>query len=73
MYDKYGEDGLKEGMGGGEGGDLFDLLMNRGGGQKKGKPKSKSIMYPLKVTLEDVYCGKTKYLDISRYRICDGC
>lgn len=75
IYDKYGEDGLKDGMGGGgEGMDIFDLLMNRGGGQgKKAKPKSKSIMYPLKVSLEDVYCGRSKYLEISRYRICGTC
>lgn len=75
IYDKYGEDGLKDGMGGGEGMDIFDLLMNRGGGgaQKKAKPKSKSLLYPLKVTLEDVYCGKSKFLEISRYRICSGC
>lgn len=75
IYDKYGEDGLKEGMGGGgEGVDIFDLLMNRGGGGgKKQKPKSKSLLYPLKVTLEDIYCGNTKYIDISRYRICSTC
>jgi DnaJ homolog subfamily A member 2 len=74
IYDKYGEDGLKEGMGGGSGADIFDLLMNRGGGGgKKGKPKSKSLLYPLKVTLEDVYCGNTKYIEIKRYRICSSC
>ena len=76
IYNKYGEEGLKEGMGGGgEGADIFDLLMNRGGGGggKKQKAKSKSLLYPLKVTLEDVYCGNSKFIDISRYRICDGC
>ncbi len=74
IYDKYGEDGLKEGMGAGGGADIFDLLMNRGGGgAKKGKPKSKSLLYPLKVTLEDVYCGNTKYVEIKRYRICSTC
>jgi len=76
IYDKYGEDGLKEGMGGGEGMDIFDLLMNRGGGgggRAKQKPKSKSLLYPLKVTLEDVYCGNSKFIEISRYRICSGC
>lgn len=74
IYDKYGEDGLKEGMGGGAGTDIFDLLMNRGGGgAKRGKPKSKSLLYPLKVTLEDVYCGNSKYIEIKRYRICGTC
>ena len=75
IYDKYGEDGLKEGMGGGSGGaNIFDLLMNRGGGGgKKAKPKSKSLLHPLKVSLEDVYCGNTKYIEIKRYRICLTC
>ena len=74
IYDKYGEDGLKEGMGAGGGADIFDLLMNRGGGgAKKGKPKSKSLLFPLKITLEDVYCGNTKYVEIKRYRICTTC
>lgn len=74
IYDKYGEDGLKEGMTGGEGVDLMDLLMNRGGGgQKKGKAKSKSLLYPLKVSLEDAYCGNSKFIEISRYRICGSC
>jgi DnaJ homolog subfamily A member 2 len=73
IYDKYGEDGLKEGMGGGSGADIFDLLMNRGGGVKKAKPKSKSLLYPMKVTLEDIYCGNSKFLEIKRYRICSTC
>lgn len=73
MYDKYGEDGLKEGMGGSSGDSIFDLLMNRGGGGKKGKPKTKSLLHPLKVTLEDVYCGSSKFIEIKRYRICETC
>lgn len=75
IYDNYGEEGLKEGMGAGGGGaDIFDLLMNRGGGGgSKQKPKSKSKLYTLKVTLEDVYTGSSKYLEIKRYRICSTC
>jgi DnaJ family protein A protein 2 len=72
-YDKYGEEGLKDGMGGGEGGDIFDLLMNRGGGGRPQKRKSKSVLHTLKCTLEEVYCGVQKYLQISRYRICTPC
>lgn len=74
VYDKYGEEGLKEGMGGGPAeGDLMDLLM--GGGRSRGnvRRKTKSVLHNLKVTLEDIYTGKTKYLEISRYRICTGC
>jgi len=31
------------------------------------------MMYPLKVTLEDAYCGNTKYVEVKRYRICETC
>jgi DnaJ family protein A protein 2 len=62
-------------MGGGPGeADIFDLLM--GGGRRGGgnaKRKTKSILHSLKVTLEDVYLGNTKFLEISRYRVCQGC
>jgi DnaJ family protein A protein 2 len=72
IYDKYGEEGLKEGAGGD--GDIFDLLMNRGGaGRQQQKRKTKSVLHTLNVTLEDVYKGNNKYLEISRYRICGGC
>lgn len=70
IYDKYGEEGLKDGVGA-ETGDIFDLLMNRGGRQQK--KKSKSVLHTLKCTLEEVYCGAQKYLQISRYRICTPC
>lgn len=72
IYDRYGEEGLKEGGPGGEA-DIFDLLM--GGGRRGGnvKRKTKSALHMLKVTLEDVYNGKSKYLEISRYRICTSC
>jgi DnaJ homolog subfamily A member 2 len=52
--------------------DIFDLL--RGGGQRGNvKKKTKTILHQMKVTLEDVYKGNTKYLQISRYRICTSC
>jgi DnaJ family protein A protein 2 len=51
--------------------DIFDLLMNRGGSLQK--RKTKSLLHILKVSLEDVYLGKTRQLEISRYRICKAC
>jgi len=74
IYDQYGEDGLREGPGGGET-DIFDLLMNRGrgGGGGGGKKKTKTVLSQLKVTLEDVYKGNKKFLQISRYRTCTTC
>lgn len=46
--------------------------MNRGGGRPQ-KRKSKSVLHTLKCTLEEVYCGAQKYLQISRYRLCTPC
>ena len=46
--------------------------MNRGGA-RQAKKKTKSVLHTLKVTLEDVYMGAQKYLQISRFRICTGC
>jgi DnaJ family protein A protein 2 len=72
IYDKYGEEGLKEGGAGDA--DIFDLLMGgRRGGPAKAKKKTKSVLHNLKVSLEDLYVGKNKYLEISRYRICQSC
>lgn len=74
IYDKYGEEGLKEGAGGhGAHGDIFSMFMGGRGHQQKKKPKSKTVLYHLKVTLEDVYKGAKKSLEISRYRTCSGC
>ena len=61
IYDKYGEEGLKEGGGGG--GDPFDIFgqMFGGGGrrqQQQGPKKGKPVMHPMKCTLEEIYNGK---------------
>jgi len=71
VYDKYGEEGLKEGAGGES--DIFDLLSGGGRRGQQQKKKTKSVLHNLKVTLEDVYSGKTKYFEVSRYRICQTC
>jgi len=73
VYDQYGEEGLREGRGeGGFEGDIFDLI-NGGRGGAKAKQKTKSVLHTLTVTLEDIYKGNKKYLEISRYRVCDPC
>ena len=71
VYDEYGEEGIKEGMDGNEPTDIFDIL--RGRGNKKYKKKTKSVLQQLEVSLEDIYKGKEKYLEINRYRICKKC
>jgi hypothetical protein len=64
---QYGEEALKEGMGGGGGGgggmaDLFDILSGGGGG-RRGQPrerKSEDVVHRLSVSLEELYNGVTK-------------
>lgn len=75
LYDKYGEDGLKEGGGGGGMDDLLSQMFGGGGrrqqpsGPKKGKP----VMHPLKCTLEEIYAGKATKIAVNRERICTKC
>lgn len=77
LYDKYGEEGLREGGGGGP--DLSDLLggMFGGMGGMRGKPsgprKGKSVLHPVKATLADLYNGKTTKVAVNRERICAKC
>ena len=71
VYDEYGEEGIKEGMTGEEPRDIFDLF-TRGGG-KNVKRKTKSVLQEMVVSLEDIFVGKEKYLEIKRYRICKKC
>ena len=77
LYDKYGEDGIKEG--GGHGGGMDDLLSQmfggggRGGGGPKGPKKGKPVMHPLKCTLEEIYNGKATKIAVNRERICQVC
>lgn len=69
-YDKFGLEGL-EGEGGGGGGgsdDLFSMFFGGGarGGRPQGPRKSESVNHPLKVSLEDLYNGKTAKIAINR-------
>ncbi|CAI0541625.1 unnamed protein product [Linum tenue] len=76
IYDQYGEDALKEGMGGGGGGghnpfDIFESFFGGGGfggGSSRGRRqrKGEDVVHPLKVTLEDLYLGRSKKLSLSR-------
>ena len=68
VYDEYGEEGLKEGMTD-EPTDIFDIF----GGSRKAKRRTKSVLQAMEVSLEDIFIGKEKYLEIKRYRICKKC
>ncbi|KAK4741930.1 hypothetical protein SAY87_025518 [Trapa incisa] len=83
IYDQYGEDALKEGMGGGGGGhDPFDIFQSffgggsfGGGGSSRGRRqrRGEDVVHPLKVSLEDLYGGTAKKLSLSRNVICSKC
>ncbi|KAJ1435262.1 heat shock protein 40 [Ochromonadaceae sp. CCMP2298] len=77
-YDAHGMEGL-EGGGGGGGGqsaeDVFSMFFGGGGGGggRRGVPKGEDIVHQIKVSLEDLYNGKTVRLAISRKKPCQDC
>lgn len=76
IYDKYGEEGLKEGGGGGGGmDDILNMFMGGGRGPQRdaGPKKMKPFKHPLKVTLEEIYSGKKTKIAVNRERICKAC
>lgn len=76
LYDKYGEEGLREGGGGGGGfGDIFDLfgMGGRGGGREAQKRQVKPIGQVIEVTLEDIFNGNEIEVSVDRQRICIKC
>jgi len=79
-YDKYGLEGLSEEGGGGGQDDLFSMFFGgQRGGRSAGPRKSDSVNHPLKVSLEDLYNGKTAKIAINRQiivgesRMCSTC
>jgi DnaJ family protein A protein 2 len=81
-YDKYGLEGLEDGAGGGGGGaeDLFSMFFGGGGGRRSAGPRrGEDVNHPLKVSLEQLYNGKTIKLAVARQvlvgetKICSTC
>merc|ERR1712183_335333 len=68
IYDQHGLEGIEQEGGVPSGGDdLFSMFFGgRGRGRNAGPKKGPSVNHPLKVSLEDVYNGKTVKLAISR-------
>lgn len=86
IYDQYGEDALKEGMGAGRGGghnpfDIFEELFGRGRGGFAGgsssrvrrKQQGEDVTHTLKVSLEELYNGTSKRLSLARDVLCSRC
>jgi DnaJ family protein A protein 2 len=75
QYDRFGEEGLSDGGMGMSAEDLFSQFFggafsSRGPtGPKKGKP----LEHTLKVSLEDLYIGKTSKLNVSKKVKCPKC
>jgi DnaJ-class molecular chaperone len=68
-YDRFGEEGLEDGGGGGDPSDIFEAFFGGGrggGGGRKKRQKTKDVVQPLKVTLEQMYNGATKKMAITR-------
>jgi len=79
IYDKYGEEGLKEGAGPGfDHEDLFSFFGFPFGGSRKGggpprKRKGKDAMSAYPVSLEDLYLGKETKFQIEKTILCPSC
>ncbi|CAM6051597.1 unnamed protein product [Sphagnum compactum] len=84
VYDQFGEDALKEGMGGATHNpfDIFESLFGGGGGSAFGggsgrggrrQRRGEDVVHPLKVSLEDLYNGTSKKLSLSRNILCPRC
>jgi len=82
IYDTYGEDGLKDGGGGG--GSPFDIFEQMfggnpfggsrgGGGQRQRQRKGEDVVHGLKVSLEELYNGVTKKLSLAKNVLCPKC
>lgn len=82
-YDKYGLDGISDegGRGGGRSADdIFSMFFGGGGGgAPRGPRKGEDVNHPIKVSLEDLYNGKTVKLAINRQvqvgeaKMCNSC
>lgn len=84
IYDKYGLKGMQEGGHDGPGfapDDFFSHLFGGGlfgsmggmGGMPRRRQRGEDTVHPLKVSLEDMYNGKTAKLQLSKNVICQSC
>jgi len=71
-YDQFGLEGVSDGFAGGHGGeDIFSMFFGRGSRRSRGPPRGEDVNHPLKVSLEDLYNGKTVKLAVNR-QVIDG-
>ncbi len=79
-YDKYGLEGISEdGQGGRSPDDIFSMFFGGGARGRSGPRKGDDVNHPIKVSLEDLYNGKTVKLAINRSvmvgesQVCNAC
>ncbi|XP_041946898.1 dnaJ homolog subfamily A member 1 isoform X1 [Alosa sapidissima] len=80
VYNRGGEQAIKEGGNGGGGGggvfrspmDIFDMFFG-GGGRMHREKKGKNIVHQLTVSLEELYNGSTRKLAVQKNVICERC
>ena len=89
IYDTHGEQGIKEGGGGGgfhSPMDIFDMFFGGGGGgggmggmggmfgeRRRGPRRTKNLVHQLSVSLEDMYNGTVRKLALQKNVICAAC
>lgn len=67
QYDKYGLEGVGDDVEAAGGEDLFSMFFGGGGRSRRAGPrKGPAVNHPLKVSLEDLYNGKTVKLAVNR-------
>lgn len=68
-YDRFGLKGVEDGAGGGmgdDGEDVFSMFFGGRGAKSRGPRRGEDVNHPLKVSLEDLYNGKTVKLAVNR-------
>lgn len=81
IYNQYGEEGLNDNGGGYSAEDIFSQFFGGGffgggGPRRGGRPQQRrgdDLQHPLKVTLEDLYRGKTTKLSLQKSVLCAEC
>jgi len=84
IYDRYGEEGVKQGGGGfSDPSSIFEQFFGggfggfggggHGHGGRRGPQRGEDIVFPLQVTLKDLYNGCTKKLKVNKQVICAKC
>ncbi|KAL7676612.1 hypothetical protein ACOME3_002860 [Neoechinorhynchus agilis] len=80
IYDRGGEQALKEGAGGFDPDhmfsspmDLFERIFGMGGRRRERENKVKDVVHPLSVSLEEMYNGAVRKLALQKNVICKEC